>query len=40
MIAFNHRDGSTGLQDVFQCSQRLYGLGQMFKDEAQEDMIE
>ena len=40
MIAFDHRDGSTRLQDVFQCSQRLDGLGQMFKDEAQEHMIE
>jgi hypothetical protein len=40
MIAFDHRNGSTGLDDVFQSSQRCYGLGQMFKDEAQEDMIE
>jgi hypothetical protein len=40
MIAFDHRDGSTWLQDVFQCSQRLYGLGQVLEDEAQEDMIE
>ncbi len=40
MIAFNHRDRSTGFDDVFQCSQRLYGLGKMFKNKAHEDVIE
>src|SRR3990172_11444285 len=40
VIAFNHRNGSTGLQHVFECSQRLNGLGQMFEDKAQEHMIE
>ena len=40
MIAFDHRDGPAGLQDLFQRSQRLHRLGQMFEDEAHEDMIE